>query len=67
MGVVDQSHHKSEAVAMMPPAKPMVVGFKALSGSESGTYESESSNRARTDYGSEQYADTYSVNSYVVE
>ena len=41
--------------------------FQGIIGHESGTYESESSNRARTDYGSEQYADTYSVNSYVVQ
>jgi len=41
--------------------------FQGIIGHESGTYESESSNRARTSYGSEQYADTYNVNSYVVE
>lgn len=41
--------------------------FTGIIGSESGTYESESSDRSRTRYGSEQYADTYNVNSYVVE
>ena len=41
--------------------------FQGIIGSESGTYGSESSERTRTRYGSDQNSNTYSVNSYVID